>query len=55
MCEELEAYGKGMQRECSPSLNGSQHLTAGIKGAPICSLCSAPYQGPVLMGPWAHN
>lgn len=55
MCEEPKAYGKGIGRERSPSLNGSQHLTAGIKGAPICSPCPALHQGAVLVCPWARN
>jgi len=28
MCEELEAYGQVIGRECNPSPYGSQHLTA---------------------------
>lgn len=58
LCREKKKCVKSwrlMGREYSYSLDGSQHLTAGIKRAPVCSLCTALHQGAVLMCPRAHN
>lgn len=52
--EEREADRKGMGRECSPSLNGSQDLTAAT-GELLSAVHALPSQGAVLAWPQAQN